>query len=74
MTNNDKKVPYLNDFQQELDNYKQVNQMMKLPKQRVNSIIKYLFGFSLFVILALFIRINISCFVRFKSFSYSNII
>ncbi|CAF5127159.1 unnamed protein product, partial [Rotaria sp. Silwood1] len=35
MTNNDQKIPYLNDFQQELDNYKQLNRMMKLPKQRV---------------------------------------
>ncbi|CAF3994386.1 unnamed protein product, partial [Adineta steineri] len=35
MTSNDKKLPYLNDFQQELDNYKQLNRMMKLPKQRV---------------------------------------
>ncbi|CAF3426437.1 unnamed protein product [Rotaria sp. Silwood1] len=35
MTNNDQKIPYLNDFQQELDNYKQLNRMMKLPKQRL---------------------------------------
>ncbi len=35
MANNDQKIPYLNDFQQELDHYKQLNQMMKLPKQRV---------------------------------------
>jgi len=36
MINNDEKIPYLNDFQQELDYYKQLNQMMKLPKQRVD--------------------------------------
>lgn len=36
MTNNENnKIPYLNDFQQELDYYKQLNQMTKLPKQRV---------------------------------------
>lgn len=39
MTTNDQKIPYLNDFQQELDCYKQLNRIMKLPKQRVNGII-----------------------------------
>jgi hypothetical protein len=34
--NNEQKIPYLNDFQQELDYYKQLNQIMKLPKQRVS--------------------------------------
>ncbi|CAF3301520.1 unnamed protein product [Rotaria socialis] len=35
MAHNDQKIPYLNDFQQELDCYKQLNRIMKLPKQRV---------------------------------------
>jgi hypothetical protein len=48
MTNTDQKVPYLNDFQQELDNYKQLNQMMKLPKQRVNYPIPSLFFFIIY--------------------------
>jgi hypothetical protein len=53
--NNDDKIPYLNDFQQELDLYKQLNQMMKLPKQRVggfqilHSSFIYCFRLALFI-------------------------
>ncbi|UJR23410.1 hypothetical protein I4U23_026417 [Adineta vaga] len=35
MSINDKQIPYLQDFQQELDNYRQLNRMMKLPKERL---------------------------------------
>jgi hypothetical protein len=54
--NNDDKIPYLNDFQQELDLYKQLNQMMKLPKHRVGGFQTLLFSqsFTAFY-LALFI-------------------
>lgn len=39
INNNDQMIPYLKDFQQELDIYKQLNRMMNLPKQRVSLII-----------------------------------
>ncbi|CAF0788477.1 unnamed protein product [Adineta ricciae] len=35
MSSNEKQTPYLHDFQQELDIYRQLNRMMKLPKQRL---------------------------------------
>ncbi|CAF2491172.1 unnamed protein product [Rotaria sp. Silwood2] len=35
MTNNNQKVPFLDDFQRELDYYRRLNQLMKLPKQRL---------------------------------------
>ncbi|CAF3325592.1 unnamed protein product [Rotaria socialis] len=35
MTNNNKKIPFLDDFQRELDCYRRVNQFMKLPKQKL---------------------------------------
>lgn len=35
MINNEQRIPYLDDFQEELDCYRQLNQLMKLPKQRV---------------------------------------
>ncbi|CAF2414532.1 unnamed protein product [Rotaria sp. Silwood2] len=59
MTNNDKQIPYLNDFQQELDNYKQLNRMMKLPKQRLylfESVYRVLSGLNPLVIQTLFER------------------
>lgn len=39
MINNEQRIPQLDDFQDELDCYRQLNQMMKLPKQRVGEII-----------------------------------
>ena len=37
MTNNNQEIPFLDNFQRELEYYKQLNQLMKLPKQRVKS-------------------------------------
>ena len=36
ITNNDQPIPYLTDFQEELNNYRQLNLLMKLPKRRVS--------------------------------------
>ncbi|CAF4710407.1 unnamed protein product [Rotaria sp. Silwood1] len=35
ITNNNKKIPFLDDFQRELDYYRRLNQLMKLPKQKL---------------------------------------
>ena len=41
MINNEQRIPHLDDFQEELDCYRQLNQMMKLPKRRVREIIDF---------------------------------
>ncbi|CAF4026721.1 unnamed protein product [Rotaria sordida] len=35
MINNNQKIPFLDDFQRELDYYRRLNQLMKLPKQKL---------------------------------------
>ncbi len=50
MTNNNQQqqIPFLDDFQRELDYYKQLNQLMKLPKQRVNYLFDWLNFYFIF--------------------------